>query len=343
MANRQSSGRVTIADVAARVGVSSMTVSRVLNRDPRVRPETRQRVETAIAELRYQPNPAARHLAGGVGPRIGLLYANPSAGYLGELLLGALEAAGRAGAQLVVERTPLDVEPEALAARIGHAWDAVIAPPPLSDRADVRAMAHANALPAAFLSAGAEPGAGYDVRIDDRAAAREGTAHLIGLGHRAIAFIIGHPNQAVSALRLEGYRDAMREAGLGTRGDWIAQGAFTTRSGVDAAARLLDGDHRPTAVFASNDDMAAGVLAEAARRGLSAPGDLSVMGFDDSPLATTVWPPLTTIEQPVAAMADEAVTWLLAALPRREASLAPSETRLAHRIIVRESTGPAPV
>ena len=307
MPRKKMTKHVTIADVAGRAGVSSMTVSRVINRESNVKPVTRQKVEAAINELNYAPNIAARSLAGAKACRICLLYGNPSSAYLGELLLGALEAASEAGARMIIERTSPDLNPRALETCFGKEWDAIIVPPPMSDIAGIRALVRKHNFPAAFISSATEPGRANEIRIDDKQAAYEMTKFLITKGHKKIGFIKGHPNQTASALRYEGYVDALTEGGVNVRKAYIAQGRFTYRSGEQAGKRLLAVDDRPTAIFASNDDMAAGVLAAAGRYGLSVPADLSIAGFDDSPLASIVWPQLTTLAQPVAKMAAQAV------------------------------------
>jgi LacI family transcriptional regulator len=181
-----------------------------------------------------------------------------------------------------------------------------------------------------------------NVRIDDYAAAREMTDYLIGLGHRRIALITGDPTHIAATERERGFRTAVAEAGL--RGEDVAveQGMFTFRSGLDAAEKLLDRAVPPTAIFASNDDMAAAVVSVAHRRGLEVPGDLTVVGFDDTSPATTVWPELTTIRQPVSAMAAAAVELLLADLRHRRSGSGglSQEIVLDHELIIRESSGP---
>jgi LacI family transcriptional regulator len=137
------------------------------------------------------------------------------------------------------------------------------------------------------------------------------TAHLISLGHQRIGFVIGHPNQTASARRLAGFKAAIADKGAQDGAELLVQGMFTYRSGLDAAEILLNLEHRPTAIFASNDDMAAAAVAIAHRLGLDVPGDLTVAGFDDTALATTIWPELTTVRQPIAGMAEEAVQFLV--------------------------------
>jgi LacI family transcriptional regulator len=166
------------------------------------------------------------------------------------------------------------------------------------------------------------------VRIDDYSAALEMTRYLIGLGHERLAFIKGHPNQSASEERWLGFTAALEEApcGHGERPPLqMEQGFFSFRSGLDAARKLLAADPAPTAIFASNDDMAAAVIAEAHRRGLDVPRDLTVVGFDDTLIASTIWPELTTIQQPIARMAAEAIDMLVATVRGRAGGPAATE------------------
>ncbi len=176
--------------------------------------------------------------------------------------------------------------------------------------------------------------------MDDRLAAFEMTKHLIGLGHRDIGFIIGHPDHGASHLRHRGFVDAMADSGLTVRPGRVEQGYFSFRSGFEAAERLLSGEDRPTAIFASNDDMALGVMAVANRLRLNVPETLSVAGFDDTPGAKVVWPQLTTVRQPIAAMAGAAADMLLTGVSWEEGETPPSRL-LDFEVVVRESTGPA--
>ena len=172
--------------------------------------------------------------------------------------------------------------------------------------------------------------------MDDRKAAYDMTQHLLSLGHRRIGFVRGHLDHSATPLRYQGFLDAMRDADLEVRPEWVVSGAFSFRSGVGAGERLLSLADRPTAIFASNDDMALGVMAAANRLGLTLPAQLSVAGFDDSPIAQAVWPQLTTIRQPVEAMARAAATMLV------ERVSAPAGRLLDFERVIRGSTGPAP-
>jgi LacI family transcriptional regulator len=178
------------------------------------------------------------------------------------------------------------------------------------------------------------------VYMDDRLAAYEMTAHLLKLGHRDIGFIVGHPDHGSSYLRRDGFLAAMREQGCTVPAERIVQGQFSFQSGFDCAGELLGGRTRPTAIFASNDDMALGVLAVAHRKGLSVPADLSVAGFDDTPAATTTAPQLTTVRQPIFGMAKAAADMLISGEGDMGRGGRPPARLLPFEIIVRESTAP---
>ncbi|HEY7888943.1 MAG TPA: LacI family DNA-binding transcriptional regulator [Steroidobacteraceae bacterium] len=336
---RRTRGRLragaTIKDVARHAGVSPMTVSRVVNDSEYVSNTTRNAVQRAVRELGYSPNLAARNLASERGERMGLLYGNPSSAYLSEFLVGALEAATRHGVQLVLEKC----EPTPVASRravrrlLSGAVVGVVLPPPLCESSIVRAELNAARLPIVTVAAGLPPADTMCVRIDDYTAALEMTRFLLSLGHERLAFIKGHPNQSASDERWRGFRAALEEAGRGPRGERppprMEQGFFSFRSGLDAARKLLAADPAPTAIFASNDDMAAAVIAEAHRRGLDVPRDLTVVGFDDTLIASTIWPELTTIQQPIARMAAEAIDMLVAAVRGSVAELTKAPGALA--------------
>ena len=337
---RKSGSVVTIHDVARQAGVSPMTVSRVVNAEANVREETRLKVQAAVKALRYSPNLAARSLASADAMHLGVLYSNPSAAYLSEFLLGSLEQSSLSGSQLVIEQCEgVENEREAIARLTRGGIDGVILPAPLCDSEDaLKAVEHAG-IPAVLVASG-RPSPGLSaVSINDFEASRAMTRHLLGLGHRRIGFINGHPNQTASGQRFRGFIEAMTEAGLSVGTDQVAQGYFTYRSGLDAAEKIL-ANFNPTALFASNDDMAAAAMAVAHRKGLDVPGDLAIAGFDDTPLATTVWPALTTVRQPIADMAREAVRLLIDQIKgRRSGSAAAVAHKLVkYALIQREST-----
>jgi len=341
---RRNANAVTIHDVARKAGVSPMTVSRVTHGEVSVRESTRELVLSAIRELNYSPNPAAQSLAGAQGTRIALIYSNPSMAYLSELLVGALEKAGRMAVQLVVEKWDnVKAAAERAAARkLAGSVAGVILPPPLCESVPITAELASAGVPVVAVATGRFRANVCCVRIDDFRAASEMTAYLIGLGHTRIGFIKGHPNQTASAQRFAGFQATMEESGLALNPGYVQEGFFTYRSGLDAAQELLARKRPPTAVFASNDDMAAAVISVAHRRGLDVPRDLSVVGFDDTVTATTVWPELTTIRQPIAAMADAAVNLLVHKIRQKKGEVAPDtvDQLFAHELVKRDSAAP---
>jgi LacI family transcriptional regulator len=332
----------TIGDVAKRAGVSPMTVSRVINGEANVRDTTRETVNAAIAALNYSPNPAARSLAGAAQVRIGILYSNPSAAYLSEFLVGGLDQASRSDAQIVVEKCEIgDHELEAARHLLAGGIDGIILPPPICDSLPVLKVLQEAGIPTVVVASGRPPEKMLAVTIDDLDAARAMTRHLMALGHQRIGFVTGNPNQTGSALRLRGYQAALEEAGLSADPALIAPGLYTYRSGLDAADQLLDLTEPPTAIFAANDDMAAAVVAAAHRRGLDVPGDLSVCGFDDTALATAIWPELTTIHQPIASMSRASVELLIAAIRQKTRARTPGpHLVLDYTLIRRQSDAP---
>jgi LacI family transcriptional regulator, galactose operon repressor len=320
-----------------------MTVSRVVNGTSYVRPETREVVQSAITKLKYSPNLAARTLAGGQQVKIGMLYSSLSAAFLSELLVGSLEQASLNHVQLVIEkcdanRHEIEVVRELLATGV----DGIILPPPLCESKRVHAaVVKSGALAVAIASA--TPRAGISsVRIDDRAAANAMTRHILSLGHTRIGFITGNPDQSASALRLSGYKTALEEATIAIDGSLVRQGLFTYRSGLKAAEQLLSMAQPPTAIFASNDDMAAATVAVAHRHHLEVPDDLTVCGFDDTELSRSIWPELTTIRQPIADMSRAAIMLLLKKIKvRRGGGDEVIESALLNFTLVqRDSDGP---
>jgi LacI family transcriptional regulator len=324
-----------------------MTVSRVVNEGSNVRASTREAVQAAIDKLNYSPNSAARSLAAGEATRIGLLYSNPSAAYLSQFLIGALAAARKAGCHLVLEACESerpDAQAEATRRFAATDVEGVILPCPLSEASPVQAELAAAGIPAVCVAIGVSQPGTLNVRIDDFGAAAAMTRYLLDLGHRNIGFIRGNPNQSSSLERHRGFAAAIEEAGMQIKDMPVEQGYFTFRSGIIATERLLDRADPPTAIFACNDDMAAAAVGVAHRRGMHVPQDLSIVGFDDTQLATTVWPELTTIRQPTAAMAEAALNLLLARLrsQRPMDKLKFDESVLDYELVIRESAGAPP-
>ena len=343
-ASRRSNSAPTIADVAREARCSPMTVSRVINGEGNVREETREHVLAAVRKLNYSPNRAARSLAGGDQLRVGLLFDNPSSSYLAEFLMGALEEATRRDIHLEVQSCDNSPDHAQLIAGLSEGGvRGFILPPPLCDDQRVLDLIAKNGGIAIAVGPGKAEGSHGSVLIDEYQAAFDMTKHLIGLGHQRIGFIIGNPEQVASGKRLDGYRSAMKDAGLEPIDELIAQGQFTYRSGMVAAEKLLSADPLPTAIFASNDDMAAATVAVAHRKHLDVPSDITVTGFDDTDLASSIWPELTTIRQPIREMTAKAVEMIAEkARSRRTASKAEEEHVTMPYKLVRRSSDAGP-
>lgn len=333
----------TITDVAEKAGVSMKTVSRVMNQEAGVHSETREKVLKVVADLKYRPKLSARSLAGARSFLIGLLYYDPSAAFVGGVQQGATLRCREAGYHLVVESLHNDA-PD-LAQQVDRMVsalrpDGMILTPPLCDNRQVLKALRESGTQCVLVSPARNSKGLPSVRMDDKRAAEEITNLLISLGHERIAFIMGATDQAASTLRYHGFLRAMETHGVAVDSELVVQGEFTFDSGVEAAHRLFSRRNRPSAIFASNDDMALGVLAAAQRLGLAVPGDLSIAGFDDSPAAGLVWPPLTTVRQPTYEMARVAVEMLIAV--NRNDAETPSEQDLhrvlPHELVVRDST-----
>lgn len=332
-------GRTTIDDVAAQAGVSIKTVSRVMNDEPGVRAETRQRVREVMTSLNYQPSLPARSLAGRRSNLIGLVYENPSAHYVFDVQSGAMAKCRDANLRLFVQscnELGESMLPEILAMLDQTHVDGLVLTPPLSSNRKLIAALDQRSIPFVRMAPDDLDHPSPLVEMDDEAASREMTAYLLDLGHKDVAFIAGHPDHYSSALRLRGYRAERAARGLSIEAEQVEQGFNTVDSGVEAGRRLLSRADRPTAVFASNDDMAAGVMLVAHELGLGIPAQLSVAGFDDTQLASIVWPTLTTIHQPSYEMAHAATGLLISRVKDIEV---PHVSRLKHQMVVRGSTG----
>jgi LacI family transcriptional regulator len=339
---RRGRNAVTMHEVAKHAGVSPMTVSRVLSGDAKVRAETRERVQNAIAELDYSPNAAARNLAKAAAVHVGLLYNNPSAAYMNELLVGVLEQSSQAACQVLLEKCEIRNERAGIERLLADGVGGIILPPPLSESKAAVQTLHAATVPFVAVATGRPAADGLSVRINDFEAAAAMTRYLLSLGHRDIGFIVGAPNQTASQERHAGFLAALAAEGIKPRSDRVKQGQFTYHSGLIATEQLLAGTRRPSAIFASNDDMAAAAIAVAHRQRLDVPADLTVVGFDDTPMATTIWPALTTIRQPVADMARKAIELLLEEIRLRATggTLGPLQHIVDFCLIRRDSSGP---
>ena len=330
--------RSTIKDVSARAGVSIKTVSRVLNDERYVGAATRERVRAAMAELRFRPSLAARSLAGRRSHQIALICDNPSPWYVFEMQSGMRDRCEAAGVRMIAQPydrgTPdLSIVIEALLDTTQA--DGVVLTPPASDREDVLALLDARGVPYVRVSPGVRLDSSPATMIDNEAAAHAMASRLIALGHRRIGWVNGHPDYAASLQRAIGFARALEEAGIARDLALQAPGLYDFASGEAAGRAMLALAEPPTAIFAANDETAAGVLTVAHARGVAVPARLSVAGFGDDALARFVWPPLTTIRQPVRTLAWNAADLLLAPDADRPHRV------VAWELIERGSTGPA--
>jgi LacI family transcriptional regulator len=334
--------RTSINDVAKAAGVAIKTVSRVLNNEPNVRDETRAQVLAAVKKLNYHPSLSARSLASRRSYLVGLVYDNPSANYTIEVQRGALARCREAKFLLLLHEVagrPEEVEQDILTFANQTHLDGLIVAPPLSESADLIGALDAQGLPFVRIAPNEFKHRSPYVDIDDEGAAREMTEYLIGLGHRAIGFIIGRSGHFASGERLRGYKAALKNHKIPYVPEYVRQGDFLFDSGLEMTRQLLALPKRPTAIFAGNDDMAAGALMAAHEMGVTVPAQLSVAGFDDAAIARTVWPPLTTICQPTYQLAYRAADLLLETLLTGNT---PKPARLAYTLVRRDSTAVAP-
>jgi LacI family transcriptional regulator len=304
----------TINDVARLSGVSKKTVSRVINESPFVKPETRLRVEEVIKSMSYKPNPQARGLAFRKSFLIGLIYDNPNAEYVMNCLEGALEALRDSGFELIVH--PCNRRSPEFLAGVKNFVErqklhGVILLPPISENLAILQILAERNCPHVSVASVKMDAATYRVVSNDRDACAEAVEHLADLGHKRIAVITGPASHSSSAQRLSGFVEGLTRRGIMVPPEFIVSGGYTFESGIQAAEALLSLPSRPTAIFASNDEMAAGVYEAAHRAGVAIPEQLSVVGFDDSPIASRIWPPLTTIRLPIRSMAQLAATQLV--------------------------------
>ena len=341
--------KVTIDDVAELAGVSIKTVSRVVNREPNVREATRAKVDAAITKLNYQPNKAARNLASHHSHIIGLIYDDPSyyeipsAGYVIRMQQGALSACHTSNYELLIHpcqyrKKDIGNEIKTLIEQVRP--DGIVLAAPLSNMPKIVRAIEATGTPLVRLSPGTANGKQLSVVTNDREISAEMTRYLASLGHTRIAFITGHPSHKAVGNRYLGYRDGLEQSGLRFSERLVAAGDSSIGSGEECAMQLLKTGNRPTAIFAANDDMAAGVIRVADRLGIKVPDELSVAGFDDIALARQVYPALTTINQPLSAMAEHAAVALIASVRGKRTLLGTEIVPAALQI--RESTGPAP-
>jgi len=338
---RQDGIGVTIRTVATRAGVSAMTVSNVITGNGRVGEATRRRVELAIGELDYQPNPAARGLASPRTSRLGIIYQRPTSAFVSAALVGALERTSASGVQLLVcdsDHVEQHGPEEAMRSLVERGAGALLLLPPFADAVSGTRILGELGVPVGAISTGRNLPDILTVRIDERAAAQALTRSLINLGHRRIGFISGPRAHSGSVARREGYERELQAAGLPVLADLLVESDYTFDSGLEAAMVLLGRTDPPSAIFAANDEMAAATAWTAHRLGVRVPDDLSLVGFDDTPLAERVFPPLTAVHQPIGDLARRATELLVEAMRRPDGRAAPRDVIVDHVVVERSST-----
>lgn len=307
-------GKPTINDVARLAGVSKKTVSRVINNSPLLNEDTRERVEKVIKQLGYVPNPQARALALRRNFLVGLIHDNPNAQTVLNVQQGILDALHGTEFGLVVR--PVDRTSPAMLEDIRNFLErqrlfGVVLMPPLSENDALARLCDEIGCRYTRMGSVELDDPDHMVVSNDRQAVCEAVSYLIEQGHRRIGLVQGpHGFRSATERRL-GFEDALRSAKLKFPRSLIAEGSYQFESGINAGNQLLDLVPPPTAIFASNDEMGAGVLHAARQRGLNIPEDLSIIGFDDTAIAAHIWPPLTTVRWPIISMARSAALKLV--------------------------------
>lgn len=332
---------VTIRDVARAAGVSVATVSRVVNGTAVVREETRLRVEEEVARLAYSPNAAARSLITSRTSTVGVVLPDIWGEYFSEVIRGIDLAARQAGYHVLVSSSHSDAAEtrDVLRAMHGRVDGVIVMSPHEPPRTLEGSLPPA--LPVVFLNSAPGGTRHPSLSVDNRGGARAMAAHLLGLGHRRVAFVTGPSSNFDAAERLRGFRDALRAAGLPAARAVEVAGDFSEESGEKAGEAICRLAPRPTAVFAANDSMAIGVLVALRRAGLDVPGGVAVAGFDDIPVARFAHPPLSTVRHDIRSLGERAFARLLACIEGEAPSPAAREV-FPFRLVLRESTGEEP-
>jgi LacI family transcriptional regulator len=336
--------RATINDVARLANVSKKTVSRVINQSPFVRDDTRERINAVIAETGFVPDPQARGLAFRRSFLIGMIYDNPTPQYVVNMQQGLLDGMRGSGFELVVhpcDRTAPHFLRDVRDFVERQKLFGVVLPPSVSEDKRLPPMLHELACPYIRIASIALDEAHSMVVTDDNVGGAIAARHLMELGHRRIAHISGPLSFRSSHERKRGFFAALKEHDIKLPEKNVLEAGYSFETGIACADLLLSRANAPTAIFAGNDEMAAGVLVAARKAGLRVPEDLSVVGYDDFQIAERVWPPLTTIRTPTRDVGRIAADQLIrSATEARGARYNPAD--IAPKLVVRSSTGPAP-
>ncbi|MCX6055931.1 MAG: LacI family DNA-binding transcriptional regulator [Chloroflexi bacterium] len=327
--------RPTIRDVARLAGVSHQTVSRVINEVERVNPETREKVEVAIAELEYKPSAIARSMARGVTRTLACISPNLTDYTFASIIEGAEQEARSQGYFLLSSSSAdPDTFAELIEELIGRRRvDGLIV---INPYADSRFESIPGDFPVVFVGAFSRDAAISSVSLDDERVAFDAVQHLINLGHRKIAMITGPMEEDCSQDRSKGYSKALQKAGIEINPSWIFEGDWTATSGQKGLRSLTEQGLTPTAIFAQNDRMAMGVLRAARDFNLTVPENLSVIGVDDMPLSSYFDPPLSTMRQDMPGIGREATQMLLDIVNKTGKPV--RQLKISGELVVRKST-----
>ncbi len=340
--------KATIKDVAKHAGVSMKTVSRVINNEQSVRKATEEKVRRSVKILNYHPNTSARSLAGARSYSIGFIYDNPNAYHVTDMQKGILSECKNNHFELLIhpcEHQAIDLEEELTNLFNYSRMAGVVLTPPFTEMPEIISLLEKIQLPFVKIVSGSkQKNESSCIYIDDRQAAYSITQYLIQQGHKKIAFLGGGKDDQSSIERLEGYREALLDHSIKPQKQLVTEGEYTFDSGVKGAKKLLNRKNRPTAIFVSNDEMAAGVLFYAQRLGISIPDELSITGFEDSPFSRQTRPKLTTAHQPNELIAQSAATLLIAHIQgwsKQQIEEKEIITRFSPELVVRDSTSVA--
>jgi len=337
--------KATINDVAKKAGVSIKTVSRVINNEPSVRQLTREKVQAAVSELHYQPNLAARNLAGTNSFSVAYIYDNPNAYYVIDTQEGILTACKKQGFELLIHPCNAQKEniTEEIVAMVKQARIAgLILTPPFSEMPDfVKRMLDLNVKVVRIMSGDVAPDELTPcIMINDRDAAQTITQHLIDLGHKKIGFLAGDAEHMSTIERYKGYRRALKANDIEFDKQLVVEGKYSFESGVQGAKKLIstqlaDSDH-PSAIFSCNDEIAAGALFAARLMNKLIPEKLSIVGFENSPFSRQTWPKMTTADQPNKEIAENAANLLISNI--RKQSNNSITCQYVPQLIIRDSS-----
>ena len=334
------SGSVTINDIARIARVSKKTVSRVINESPFVKEKTRAEIKRVIAELGFTPDPQARALALGKSFLIGLVYDNPSPQYVVNIQRGILDALEGTDFQLVLrpcDRAQSGHVEQVLRFAQQHKPFGLIMPPSVSEDEVLTQAVAAAGIGYVRIASVSLDSPDHLILTDDAVGAGQAARHLTTLGHRRIAHIHGPLSFRSTHERRRGFESALGESGLTLDPRHVVEGGYTFESGRRAAEQLLALEPRPTAIFAGNDEMATGTLVAAREAGLRIPEDISIVGYDDTPIAGRLWPGLTTVRLPIRDMGRAAARLLL---DTANGARRTTHQRFSPELIVRGSSAP---